>query len=270
MPKNRQGLCRQARTDARILTLFLTRDINTFKRENYEKVKNQVSVIQDIYVVSASPIPVENNIVVPLPQRFPLPIRVAVSINKALRKIDIEKYTHIFKVDSDVSLPPDYLINLLSTGKPVAGRGAALLISTTFFHRFLGGKYPVSYCDDGYISAVSIAHGWWPSYSGKFRPVLCNPFRATYQPLREFAYGCEYYKWGLPFPLFVLLILFILTTGQKDLASLVHNLAGYLSSAIRGEQKYVWWRSYAYYRVKHLVDKALLRQRRQTHQRTSE
>lgn len=39
---------------------------------------------------------------------------------------------------------------------------AVLLISICFFCKLLKGRYPVNYCDDGYIAVVSNAHGWWP------------------------------------------------------------------------------------------------------------
>lgn len=221
-------------------------------RENYERVRKQVGVVQDIYVVSAQPVPVENNIVVPVPQSFPLPVRIGVSINNALRRIGIEGYTHIFKVDSDAELPPDYLAGLLSAGKPIAGRGVALLISTEFFRKFLKSKYPVSYCDDGYIAAVSIAYGWWPpEYMGHFE------FPVIHQPMREYTYGREYYKWGLPLPLFILISPKLLATKRRDIRSLVCNLSGYLSAALAREARYEWWRRYAYFRTKHFVEKAL-------------
>ncbi|MEM0345921.1 MAG: hypothetical protein QW189_08395 [Thermofilaceae archaeon] len=248
-----QGLRRGTETGARILTLFLTRDASTFVRENYERVRKQIGVVQDVYVVSASPVPVENNIVVPVPQSFPLPIRIGVSINKALERIGTRGYTHIFKVDSDVKLPPDYLANLLSKGKPVAGRGGALLISMGFLRKILGGKYPVNYCDDGYVAAVSVAHGWWPpEYDGESHPL----YPVIHQHLREYAYGYEYYKWGLPLSLFILIAPVLLATGQRDLRSLMCNIAGYLSALLRGEKRYPWWRSYAHYRVKHFVQRA--------------
>ncbi|MEM0119224.1 MAG: hypothetical protein QXJ38_02420 [Thermofilaceae archaeon] len=230
--------------------MFLTRDTSTFVRENYERVRKQVGVVQDVYVVSASPVPVENNIVVPVPQSFPLPVRVGVSINKALERVGTQGYTHIFKVDSDAKLPLDYLVNLLSKCKPVAGRGVALLISIKFFHEFLKGKYPVNYCDDGYIAAVSIAHGWWPpEYDGGSFPL----FPVIHQRQREYAYGCEYYKWGLPLPLFIFMTPVLLVTKQRDLRSVVYNLAGYLSALLRREKRYPWWRSYSYHRTKHIV-----------------
>jgi len=227
----------------RLLTLFLTRDASTFNRGNYLRVLRQRNVVQDVYVVSAEPLPVENNIVVRVPQHLPVPIRVGLSINIALKRFDLDRYTHIFKVDGDVTLPLDYCENLLKKGAPVAGRGAALLISVRFFREALKGKYPVNYCDDGYISALSIALGYWPpEYSGE-GPLVIPIVR---QRLREYAYGVEYYKWGFPFPLYAPLVFLL---GRKDLASIVHNVAGYLHASFSGEGRYEWWRSYRRFRL---------------------
>ncbi|MEM0376187.1 MAG: hypothetical protein QXI90_00220 [Thermofilum sp.] len=238
--------------EARILTFFLTRDASTFDRENYERVRKQVGVKQDVYVVSAAPIQVEGNIVVPVPQHLPLPVRIGITINAALRRFDLSRYTHFFKVDSDVKLPPDYLLELLSRRAPVAGRGLALLISVKFLKEQLGGKYPVSYCDDGYISALSVASGWWPpEYSGRLE------FPVIRQPAREYAYGAEYYKWGLPFPLLILMSPALLATGRRDLRSLVCNIAGYIAAALRGEERYEWWRKYAYFRTRNFAKRML-------------
>jgi len=238
--------------EARILTLFLTRDASTFVYKNYEKVKFQEGVEQEIYVVSAEPIPIENNIVVPVPRNYPLPIRIGVTINEALRRFNLSKYTHIFKVDGDVNLPHDYLANLLAKKAPLAGRGAAMLISVKFLQKVLKGKYPISYCDDGYVSAVSVACGYWPpEYDGEDLLWFCR----IYQPSREYSYGREYYKWGLPLSVFILLLPQLFVTRRRDLKSLIYNLVGYLSALLNKEKRYPWWRSYAYYRVKHLVSK---------------
>ncbi|MEZ0346877.1 MAG: hypothetical protein ABWK01_10015 [Infirmifilum sp.] len=238
----------------KVLTLYITRDASTFDKNTFTKVLKQVGVKQDVYVISAKPLPIKGNIHIRVPQSLPVPIRVGLSINMALRHINITEYTHIFKVDSDVSLPPDYLLNLLSKRSPLAGRGAALLLSTKFFKEVLGGRYPVKYCDDGYISALCISRGCWPpEYTGKGQlhiPVIR-------QPAREYAYGQEYYMWGLSFPLLVLLSALLVFTKRKDLRSVVHNLAGYISAVLRHEKRYPWWRSYRYYRVRHLVNRGL-------------
>jgi len=237
-----------------ILTLLLTKDPSTFNYNNYLRILRQEGVKQDIYVISAEPVQVKDNIVIKIPQHLPVPIRIGMTVNIALKNFDLSKYSHIFKVDGDVGLPLDYCKNLLEKCVPVAGRGAALLISTEFFINVMKGKYPACYCDDGYVSALSTALGHWPpEYDGKGKVVI----PVIRQPLREFSYGYEYYKWGLPLSLLLLFSLILLLSNRKDFISVVNNIAGYISAFLRGERRYGWWRSYRYFRVRHAVTKFL-------------
>lgn len=240
-------------SSSKVLTLFLTKDFSSFNHDNYVRVLKQKGIDQDVYVVSAEPVPVKNNIVVKVPQHLPVPIRVGLSINLALRRFDLSRYSHIFKVDGDVALPLDYLQNLLEKKTPVAGIGAAMLISMEFFVKALKGKYPVSYCDDGYVTALSIAMGYWPpEYTGE--GYLNIP--VIRQSLREFSYGVEYYKWGFPLPLYAPFLLFF---RKKDLKSVLYNMAGYLHAFMFRERKYEWWRRYLYHRLIRSVTRALSR-----------
>ncbi|MEM0495301.1 MAG: hypothetical protein QXU72_08585 [Thermofilum sp.] len=52
-------------------------------------------------------------------------MRIGGAISAALSRFDLSRCTHFFKADSGVKLPPDYLLELLSRGAPVAGRGLA-------------------------------------------------------------------------------------------------------------------------------------------------
>jgi len=239
----------------KVLTLFLTKDVSTFNYSNYIRILKQNDIEQDVYVISAESIPVKNNIVIKVPQHLPVPLRIGLSINAALKRFDLSKYLYIFKIDGDVKLPLDYCKNLLEKRAPVAGRGAALLISTEFFIKILKGKYPLNYCDDGYISALSIAAGYWPpEYTGKGSLVI----PILRQCSREFGYGYEYYKWGLPFAFFVISVPFLLIFGKKDLRSIIYNTAGYVSAFLHKEERYKWWRNYMYFRLQHTLIRVIL------------
>lgn len=206
------------------------------------------------------------NIVVPIPQNYPLPVRVGASVNAALKNIgDISKYTHIFKVDGDVELPTDYLLNLLRKKAPVAGRGAALLISVNFFRKFLRSRYPISYCDDGYITALSTSLGYWPpEYDGE------KPLKIPWNPetvaksitTRVYYYGREYYRWGMPLQVLTIISLLPVVKELKHpkrsltrLIIFIYSIAGYLSALINNQVKYPWWRNYASKRSYHLAAK---------------
>ncbi|MEM2009934.1 MAG: hypothetical protein QXV51_03720 [Thermosphaera sp.] len=251
----------------KILTLYFTKDESTFNPQSLKSVMKQESVYQDVFVVSASPIPLGEynfqvqNIVIPTRSSWPVPVKVAYSFNAALLITDIEvdDYDYIFKVDGDVILPQDYVKNLVSRKPLVAGMGPAMLISTSFFKKFLKKKYPINYCDDGYILAMAISKGIWPiTYDGVGK--INMPKILTLKD-REFIYGIEYYKWGMPF--FLLLILPITRIylrlmkamkpyQYKELKAFLFNVAGYLYALSHGLRKYEFNYDYGKMRLTHL------------------
>lgn len=252
---------------SRVLTLYFTRDETTFNYESLRSVMDQINVDQSIYLVSARPIRLERygirvpNIVVRTKQSWPVPIKIGFSFNVALLKIseNIEQYDYIFKVDGDAVLPRDYLYNLISQRPHVAGIGPALLISFVFFKKLMKNKYPINYCDDGYIFALAISNGIWPlRYKGigdiKIPPIVTLADR-------EYIYGMEYYKWGLPLILLIILPLtriYLRATGrmkpyqQKSLKAFLYNIVGYIHALIHGEKKYGFHCKYGKMRIIHL------------------
>lgn|GEM_PF-1645426 len=231
--------------EIKILTIFLTKDKTTFVKENFESVKNQERVRQDIYTVSAKHIfDGKNNLVVDVPKDLPTPLRIAISIRTILKKINITSYTHIFKVDGDIKLPLDYLINILKKRVCIAGTGPALLISVPFFLEMLK-EYPLNYCDDGYILSfgASVLGALPPSYDGAgIIEILPNPVSKKI----EYFYGVEYYKFGLPLKILLLnRLLFALSNPLEGLKSITYCLAGYVSTVIKKEKRYKWWKHYS-------------------------
>jgi hypothetical protein len=253
-----------------ILTLYFTKDESTFNPRSLESVINQVGVVQKIYVVSASPIDLgrygfeTSNIVIPVKQSWPVPVRVGFSFNMALRLTgeDVSRYEYLFKVDGDVVLPRDYLKSIISLNPLLAGYGQAMLISTKFFRVVLKGVYPMNYCDDSYIMAVAIARGIWPILPYKD---IDMP-KASTLPQREYLYGVEYYKWGMPLPLLILHPLtriYLKATGKmkktqrKELKAYMWNLVGYIHASINREEKYWFHRDYGRMRILHLYHSLL-------------
>ncbi|MEM1720556.1 MAG: hypothetical protein QW496_06920 [Desulfurococcaceae archaeon] len=253
----------------RVLTLYFTKDESTFNRESLESVVNQVGVLQDIYVISASPIDLKKrgldipNIVVSTRSSWPVPIRIGYSFNVALlfieRKTGLHQYHYLFKVDGDVVLPKDYLYNLIAQKPLVSGIGSALLISTAFFKVLMKNRYPVNYCDDGFIFALAISRGAWPlDYNGK-GSIEVPPIITLKD--REYAYGIEYYKWGMP-PILLLLLpltrIYLKVTRKmrehqrKDMKAYLYNIVGYIHALIHRTKKYEFHREYGRMRIVHL------------------
>ena len=248
-----------------ILTLYFTKDESTFNPHSLKSVVNQKGIIQKIYVISSSPINLRKygfdltGIVVPTKQSWPIPVRIGFSFNVALKLIreDLSKYDYLFKVDGDVILPEDYLLKLTTSKPLIAGYGPAMLISTKFFKVILEGKYPINYCDDGYIIAAAIAKGIWP----KLHTVRIRIPQVTTISMREYMYGIEYYKWGMPL---VFLILHILTriylkvtkkmreTQEKNFKAYLWNIVGYIHASINKERKYYFHKEYGKMRILHI------------------
>ena len=249
-----------------VLTLYMCKDRSHFKVRNFASVVGQEGVRQEVFVVSAEPLGIEGlrNVVVPVKRDWPLPVRVSYSVNAALKLlrvkygIELKGFDYLFKVDSDVLLPRDYVARLTSTRAPVAGVGAALLISVPFFLTALGGAYPVKHCDDGYVSAVSVAMGAWPpSHEGLRLPPV------GYDKPREFAYGVEYYRWGLS-PVLLALIPFasralrLKPHERRRFKAHVTNVAGYLWAAVHRLGKYGFHKHYRKMRNRHFAEKSLI------------
>src|SRR3990170_3876811 len=127
-----------------ILTFILAKDQSTFNHEGYASVVRQQNVKQDIYVISAEPIPCINNFVVKIFEVYPVSIRVAISINEALKHYWSPKYDYFFKIDSDIILDPDYLLKQIEKNIPLVGLGWTLLIKNDIFNRVFQSRWFVS------------------------------------------------------------------------------------------------------------------------------
>jgi len=252
--------------------MYFTKDESTFNPRSLKSVLSQVGVEQKIYVVSASPIDLRRhgfnleNIVVPTKSSWPVPVRVGFSFNVALKlsREDISRYNYLFKVDGDAILPRDYLASILELKPLVAGYGPAMLISTKFFRAVLRGVYPINYCDDGYVLATAISIGAWPVLSVKEIDIA----EAGMSPQREYIYGVEYFKWGMPIPLLLihpLTRLYLRAAGEmkktqkKPISSYLWNIVGYIHAAINKEKRYWFHKKYGRMRILHLYQSLISR-----------
>jgi hypothetical protein len=227
----------------KILTLYLAKD--HINKICYESVVNQQGVNQDIIVISAVKIDVPNNFVVKVPQDYPLPVRVAISINYVLNHIkkNGKKYDYLFKVDNDVILPPNYLIDLISRRKPIIGPGPAMLINFSFFEKHYGFKWPLCYCDDMFMKVYAFAKGFIEDIWEKDIKIKLI---SEWQPskFRSYIYGKEYYKFGFPIFYMIPIILasiknFLLRRSDRiPITCSIYWFSGYVSEI--GKKKYDW------------------------------
>jgi hypothetical protein len=229
-----------------ILTLYITKD--SIDQKCYSSVLRQKGVKQNVIVVSARKIDVENNFVVEVSQSYPLPVRVGLSINRALEVYwDDGRYDYFFKVDGDVLLPQDYLLNLISKGKPIIGAGCAMLIEAEFFKEEFGSRWAVTYADDEYMKSYAFAMGFinelWEkddlSITFEYRPSLS----------RQYIYGKEYYKYGAPIWFMCLRVIASIRNCIKKIpvyipvSHSIYSIGGYIS--MLGTKRYEWHSNYA-------------------------
>jgi len=224
----------------KILTLYLAKD--SIDEICYNSVMKQQSVDQDIIVISTVKISIPNNFVVEIPQNFPLPVRVAISINRAIEVIKKKKYDYLFKVDNDVILPPDYLINLISK-KPIIGPGPAMVLDFHFFEKYYGCKWPLSFCDDTYMKAYAFAKGFIEDlWEKNIKIRLIGEWKPS--KFRSYIYGKEYHKFGFPIFYMVLIVLasiknFLLKRPDRiPVVCSIRYFSGFLSEI--GRKKYAW------------------------------
>lgn len=93
--------------------------------------------------------------------RQPLGKRVGAAINVALANVNLMDYDYIFKVDSDVTLPNDFIEKNLQ-GMPdfVGSGGSAMLFKSNAFLNSFEGKYPEVPADDTYLSLKLLYDGY--------------------------------------------------------------------------------------------------------------
>ncbi|MCD6470066.1 hypothetical protein J7L29_04630 [Candidatus Bathyarchaeota archaeon] len=122
--------------------------------------------------------------------------RVGIALTKAFHKYEIEKYDYLVKLDDDAILDEKFLENNIKSGLEVIGRGAAMIIKTQCYLKYIGKKWPISSADDTFVVETLMAMGcktmpfWWP-----------HPAKLVKEPKgdlkRGWRIGIESYKLGL-------------------------------------------------------------------------
>lgn len=125
----------------------------------------------------------------------------------------------------------------------------------------MNGKYPISYCDDGYILALSTSLGYWPPEYDGMKPIEIPSHKRISS--REYFYGREYFKWGMPFKVLIIISAVRILKSRnlklmkENFKAFLFNSAGYISATINNEKRYQWWHSYSIMRGYHLASRIL-------------
>jgi hypothetical protein len=203
-----------------ILTLVITKDY--IDPENMRMLQEQ-NITQDIYIVSAVPVDAVDNIVVDVDQSLPLGVRMGISINKALGCFDLNRYSHILKIDGDVSLCPGVIQRLLSLDEPICGTGNCLLVKVPFFIEVHKERWGECQGEDQYMILLPFALGLIDWY--QFKPIEGINYPYVPHSDREMrANGETERAFGLPF---------IYALHYTVLCRNINYLLGWLSSSYK-------------------------------------
>jgi hypothetical protein len=167
----------------------------------------------------------------------PLPTvgeRVGVSLTKAFKKFDISNYDYIVKLDSDVVLDEKFIERNICRNLDVIGIGAAMIVSTRCYLKYIGERWPISPYDDNFVVETLMALGCktfpfkWP-----------HPPRIMRKPgndlLRAYRIGVECYKLGIHSLRVLSMIIRLLK--NRNIAFL-YVLSGYTAAVVARQRRY--------------------------------
>ncbi len=158
--------------------------------------------------------------------------RIGYAVNAALKRITLQDYDYLLKVDADTILPPNFIEANLKNDTDLTGiYGFAMLLRTSTFLKALKGKWPEALGEDTFIVHLYLRNGY------SIKEYLLPPSvtrEASFHPWRyHFTRGVATYKLGYePFHAFAFSLDFL-----KD-----HNILfiaiGFLVALFRREQRY--------------------------------
>lgn len=129
--------------------------------------------------------------------------RVAKALNTALRKVDLDKYDYILRVDADTKLPNNFIEeNLKKNADCVGTSGYAMLINKKAFLEVFHGRFPEVCGEDSYFCLKLLSRGYivkpWT-----LPPISKRESRVGHPWSHHFNRGEEMYKLGYePFHVF--------------------------------------------------------------------
>jgi glycosyltransferase involved in cell wall biosynthesis len=172
--------------------------------------------------------------------RQPLGKRVGAAINTALAKGNFKEYDYILKVDSEITLPRDFVEKNLKEAPDFVGSGGfAMLFKTSAFLKLLGGRYPEVMADDVYLALYLLYKGCTVK-RWRRAPDIAIRKKGHHSYRHHFNAGIEWYRLGYE-PVHVLYVLKSILQdafkGSLDIARVLPIL-GYFSAALRRIERY--------------------------------
>jgi len=100
----------------------------------------------------------------------PLGKRIAVALNIALRRVDLERYNYILRVDADATLPRGFIEKNLKANADYVGKaGYAMLLKGSSFLKVFSGEFAEVCAEDSYVGLKFLHQGY------QVKQWLCPP-----------------------------------------------------------------------------------------------
>ncbi|MCD6530481.1 glycosyltransferase family 2 protein [Candidatus Bathyarchaeota archaeon] len=125
-----------------------------------------------------------------------LGLRVAKALNYALKKVKVEDYDYILRVDADIKLPPDFIEKNLEIDAEIVGKaGYAMLIKTKSFLKIFNGRFPEVPAEDSFLN-LSLMSRKRKVEDWRTPPILLKQSRKKHSWRYYFHRGEAMYKLG--------------------------------------------------------------------------
>jgi len=160
----------------------------------------------------------------------PLGKRIATALNIALRRVNLEEYDYMLRVDADAILPSGFIEKNLKANADYVGKvGYAMLLKASSFLKVFNGKFAEVGAEDSYVGLKFLRQGYQVK-RWLCPPVLMRKSGQHHSYRYYFTRGIEMYRLGYE-PIHVL------ETLRRDLRN-IFNILGYALAVLKRIERY--------------------------------
>lgn len=178
--------------------------------------------------------------------------RAGSAMRDALSKENLDDFTHVLRVDGDVTLPKRFIEAALNLDADLVGRsGYAQMITTKAFKELFDNRYPVACAEDSVLSHTVIASNKYTFAEPPIKPILPEPKKYSKDAWEKS--GEEYYKLGYS----VLGVLFTFKNHRSTTPvgfNVFHIIKGWLKAFVQKQEVHEFAKAHS--RNKHFLTSA--------------
>lgn len=180
--------------------------------------------------------------------------RVGISLSVAFRKIRIEGYDYLLKLDDDVVFDERFIEDNVGSGYDLMGRGAAMIIRVEVYLKFFNHQWPINPIDDTYVVDTLLAAGYKVLPWSWIRRAI--PIKEVHVSVeREFLAGVNLYKLGYPFTVALLASFSTLIIRRRSITGYIARVGGYIAALITRPSRYTAYERISKYKRYELMIK---------------